>query len=217
MKYPKIDTLWKRDKKEFRIIEGTYSKEEFANIKHWHITEKIDGTNIRIIFDRAESGLDRKTLYFEGRTERAQIPTHLFRYLQDTFTYNLLSETFEETQKVILFGEGHGPKIQKGGGLYSSEPSFVLFDVWVNNWWLTQDSVSEIASKLNIKSAPVIGIMTTDGVVEYVKNKPKSILAEKEKESEGIVARSHPLMLFRNGKPIMWKLKVKDYEEFFVK
>ena len=29
---------------------------------------------------------------------------------------------------------------------------------------------------------------------------------------EGVVVRSYPLMLFRDGSPIMWKLKVKDYK-----
>ena len=29
---------------------------------------------------------------------------------------------------------------------------------------------------------------------------------------EGIVARSHPLMLFRNGNPVMFKLKAIDYK-----
>jgi len=39
----------------------------------------------------------------------------------------------------------------------------------------------------------------------------KSKIAEENREAEGIVARSHPLMLFRNSNPIMWKLKIKDY------
>lgn len=43
-KYPKINTLWKRDEKNrFNTIEGDLSQEEFGNIKNWHITEKIHG------------------------------------------------------------------------------------------------------------------------------------------------------------------------------
>ena len=48
--YPKIQTLWKRDKEMGKVIEGELSKPEFDNIKNWLVTEKIDGTNIRIIF-----------------------------------------------------------------------------------------------------------------------------------------------------------------------
>ena len=31
--------------------------------------------------------------------------------------------------------------------------------------------------------------------------------------AEGIVARAYPTMLFRNGIPIKWKLKIKDYQK----
>jgi len=39
-------------------------------------------------------------------------------------------------------------------------------------------------------------------------------LAEAKKEilAEGIVARAYPMMLFRNGTPIKFKLKVSDYK-----
>jgi len=36
---------------------------------------------------------------------------------------------------------------------------------------------------------------------------------EKELIAEGIVARPAPLMLYRDGTPIMFKLKLKDYEK----
>ena len=49
--------------------------------------------------------------------------------------------------------------------------------------------------------------------IEYVKSKPLSTIAEEPKVIEGIVARSSPLMLFRDGTPIMWKIKVKDFEK----
>ena len=50
MKYPKINTLWKRDIKG-NIIDGEFSCLEFVNIKNWYITEKIDGTNVRVIIN----------------------------------------------------------------------------------------------------------------------------------------------------------------------
>ena len=48
MSYPKIETLFKRDEK-FNITDEIRCP-EFDNIKKWLITEKIDGTNIRIIY-----------------------------------------------------------------------------------------------------------------------------------------------------------------------
>ena len=205
MKYPKIDTIWKRDENnKYNIIEGDYSKIEFSNINKWNITEKIDGTNIRIIY---RNGI----VSFGGRTDNAQIPATLFEYLQKTFTNDVMKRAFGDDD-AILFGEGYGPKIQKGGGLYRDDVSFVLFDVVIGEWWMLRDSIEDIASKLNIECVELIGTMSIDEAVEYVKNKPDSILSKNKKEMEGIVARSYPLMRFRNGNPIMWKLKARDYK-----
>lgn len=127
MKYPKINTIWKRDEKnKFKIIEGNYSKIEFANIKKWNITEKIDGTNIRIIY---KNGI----VLFGGRTDNAQIPAHLYEFLQTTFSSSIMNEVFGDAD-VILFGEGYGPKIQKGGGLYRNGAGFILFDAYIGEW-----------------------------------------------------------------------------------
>ena len=215
MKYPKINTIWKRDEKnKFRIIDGDFSKPEFDNIKNWHITEKIDGTNIRVKFETISGNGEVR---FDGRTDEAQIPAHLFAALQKMFPVSVFEyglEAFEETGtplKSILYGEGYGAKIQKGGGIYRSDPGFILFDVWVDGWWLNRESVEDIAKKLNIPSVPSFGTMDWQKAVDLVKSNPMSLATNQPKIMEGIVARSHPLVLFRDGTPVMWKLKVRDY------
>ena len=208
MKYPKINTIWKRDESnKFKIIEGDFSKQEFANIKNWHITEKIDGTNIRVSFEN-------NTIRFDGRTDEAQMPAHLYDALQKIFTISAMQQAFKEPVpcKVVLYGEGYGAKIQKGGGLYRKDAGFILFDAWIDGWWLERDSVNDIADKLSIKSVPEFGIMDHESAIRIVQSRPNSLIAEEPKVIEGIVARSHPLMLFRDGTPIMWKLKVRDFD-----
>ena len=214
MQYPKINTIWKRDEtNKYIIIEDDYSKEEFKNIKNWNISEKIDGTNIRIecFFEYMHGG--EIDVVFKGRTDNAEIPKFLLGYLEKAFTKEIILPIFKEKQpgKVILYGEGYGPKIQKGGGNYRDDAGFILFAVWIDGWWLDRDKVKEIATMLDIKVVPEIGIMTIDDAVKYIKGMPKSIIAEKECLMEGVVARSYPLMLFRDKSPIMWKLKVEDF------
>ena len=212
-KYPKINTLWKRDEdNRYCIMPGDFSCPEFANVKKWHVTEKIDGTNIRIFWDG-------KTVRFGGRTLNAQIPTHLLSYLMDTFTAELMSEVFpnieDENALVILYGEGYGVKIQKGGGAYRKDVAFIMFDVKVGEWWLKREDVSEIANKLNIEEVPSIGLLSIEQIVGLVEAEftSKVETADDDKISEGVVVRSHPLMLFRNGDPIMFKLKVEDFRK----
>jgi hypothetical protein len=215
MNYIKINTIWKRDEKnKGRIIEGDFSKQEFANIKKWEISEKIDGMNIRITFTRNIDQNQKSMVVFGGKTDDAQIPARLVKYLQETFPESLLSFVFEETaNKIILFGEGYGAKIQKGGGLYRKDVGVIIFDVWIDGWWLEREKVNVIAKSLNVKSVPVLGIMDIETAIELVKSKPNSLVAEEPKVIEGIVARSYPLMLFRDGTPITWKLKVRDFKD----
>ena len=70
--YHKIQSVFKRDDKTHKFIEGQWSLPEFELLKDitWVWTEKIDGTNIRIIWD----GFDIKA---KGKTERVDIPKHL--------------------------------------------------------------------------------------------------------------------------------------------
>ncbi len=214
-KYPKIQTLWKRNEEDkFKIIEGEYSCPEFDLIKKWHITEKIDGTNIRIMFD-----LEIDKWIFGGRTDDAQIPTFLLKYLQEKFTDEKLNEIFFKDKNedcsipsIILFGEGYGQKIQKVGEKYRKDNSFILFDVFIGGYWLERDNVKDIAKKLDIDSVPELGIMNIEEAVAFIKSKQKSKISEQELEIEGIVARTVPQMLFRNGEQIIWKLKVRDYK-----
>lgn len=209
MKYPKLQTLWKRDENnKFRIIEGDFSKEEFANIQNWLITEKIDGTNIRVT---CTTDYD---IRFDGRNDEAQIPPPIVSALQKMFPESLFREKFTPSPEceMILYGEGYGEKIQKGGGLYRDDAGFILFDVQVDGWWLNRESVEDIANKLNIPVVPSLGIMDWKKASDLVKTKPVSIVANHPRAIEGIVARSHPLVLFRNGDPVMWKLKVRDFQ-----
>ena len=80
MHYPKINSLWKRELDTGRkyLIADEYACEEFKNIKTWRVTEKIDGTNIRIIY---RDGV----VSMRGRTDDAQIPPKLLTFLQANF------------------------------------------------------------------------------------------------------------------------------------
>jgi hypothetical protein len=63
------------------------------------------------------------------------MPIPLLTHLQNTFTREKMLAVFPDVKKVILFGEGYGPKIQACGGRYRKDVSFILFDVviWGGN------------------------------------------------------------------------------------
>lgn len=164
--YHKIQSIFKRDMtiKQKTLIEGSWTIPEFEYLADniWTFTEKVDGTNIRVIFKDGK-------ITFGGRTEDAQIPAQLVMRLNEKFLplAEKLAEMFEGG--AVLYGEGYGAKIQKGGGNYRPDQDFVLFDVKCGEWWLQRADVEDVATKLCIEVVPVIGEGTLHNAVAQAK------------------------------------------------
>ena len=112
--YHKIQTIYKREPKtHYRtLLDGEYSLPEFEFLKDnpWVFTEKVDGTNIRIIFE------DEK-ITFGGKTDRAQIPVPLMNRLNEMFLplVDRFSDIFGEAS-ACLYGEGYGARNSESRG-----------------------------------------------------------------------------------------------------
>lgn len=263
--YHKIQTLFKREQSgpnKGKMIHGEWTTPELAYLadNEWEFTEKVDGTNIRVEL-QYDSGQHHLTVNYGGRTDNAVIPTPLLEHLEEVFpTYphwrrDLTRPSFGERwnelriwmrdnslEKVILFGEGYGPKIQ-GGGRYVQgaiemnrhlrgkgndtrvpEHKFVLFDVKIGDLWLTRDNVNDIAEKLGIESVPVIGTGTLHHAIGMVANDkawdrygvimpPKPLMSKWGNfEAEGIVARPVVPLFNRKGERIITKIKAVDFK-----
>lgn len=209
--YTKIETIFERDMEGTKkLIEGKFRNEtvEYLKDNRWIGTEKIDGTNIGIVWDGHK-------VSYQGRTERAQIPAHLMNKLIEMFGGTVNEELFEQKfgeMQVILFGEGYGAKIQKGGGNYRSDVSFILFDVYLpeQNLWLKRDAIEDIAKTFGVDVVPIVYEGDISGAVEFVKSKPKSTIGMAD--MEGIVCKPAVDMLDRMGRRLIVKIKVCDFE-----
>lgn len=166
----------------------------------WSWTEKIDGTNIRVIWDGHK-------VRFGGRTDGAQIPVELLDVLADQFPEELLEQAFQATP-VVLYGEGFGAGIQSGGN-YSPVPAYALFDVFIDPWWLKRDDVNDVAAKLGVRAAPDLGERTlSDAIDDMTKFGHKSHFGDFM--AEGIVGRPPLGIRGRDGDRLLVKLKHKD-------
>lgn len=206
--YHKIETLFKRDMKTKKLICGDYANETFEYLKDnvWQFTEKVDGTNIRIYWDGHK-------VQFGGRTDNAQIPSHLINRLNELFGGEANEQLFEQKfgdKEVELFGEGYGVKIQNGG-LYRNDVDFILFDVMIDGWYLKRESVEDIATYFGIDIVPIVLEGTLDDGINYVLTQRKSIIAKNGAEIEGVVGRPKTEMLARNGKRVICKIKYRDF------
>lgn len=249
--YHKIQTLFKRDMdgsltgKKGKMIRGSWSTPELEYLadKQWEFTEKVDGTNIRIGLNRLADNLN---VEYAGRSDNAVIPEPLLERLEEVFpTYPAWRRDLDRPgyghrhrellhwmqdnrlEKVVLFGEGYGPKIQNGGN-YRSTQDFVLFDVKIGDFWLDRANVDDIASKLGIDSVPVIGYGTLYDAIAIVENgfsckaniKNVNRHGEHDRlistwgnfEAEGIVARPMVPLFNRKGERIITKIKGVDFK-----
>jgi hypothetical protein len=206
--YHKINTIWKRDTNG-KIIPGEWSMPEFRYLANcsWEFTEKIDGTNVRVMWDG-------QSVRFNGKTDNAQMPVFLYEKLVELFPAENLARVFAETTvPVCLYGEGYGARIQKCGGNYIPDGcSFILFDVKVGDLWLTRFNVMDIADGLKVQSVPSIGSGSLHDAVAMVRDGIVSVVAEKpDTMAEGIVIRPIVELKTRTGQRIIAKLKTRDY------
>lgn len=203
-KYPKIDSIYKRDERG-RFLVGQFSQPAFAYLQdnQWEWSEKVDGTNIRVMWDGAR-------VTYGGKTDNAQIPAKLITRLQEHFSEKALTWFTERSGSVCLYGEGYGASIQKGGGNYKTDGvDFVLFDVLIDHWWLERENVDAIATTLNLPIVPIVGRGTLHEAMDMAVRGFTSQWGNFR--AEGLVAKPLVSLCNRAGERVITKVKWLDF------
>ena len=203
--YLKIKNIFLFDEKYRTVVGLDETIQTLKNIT-WEGTEKVDGTNVRVHWDGHRIEL-------AGRTDKAELPKELKEALSNIFLTQEMEYVFEqlfEDKDVILYGEGYGPKIQSGGD-YSQETKFILFDIEINDFYLSRENVNDIANKLGLDKVPVVFEGTLDDAIEYVKKHNMSTLGNGKHEMEGLVLQPKGIVLYDYKKrPLKCKCKYRD-------
>ena len=204
--YHKIETLYERDEKTFRLKPELILKNRvYGIVDPWIWTEKIDGTNIRVIWKDGR-------MTFGGRTDNAQIHADLVKWLYEHVTPEKLQAAFSpDITDAVLYGEGYGAGIQKGGGDYSATKKLIIFDVKVGDWWLSDENMRDVAAKMNLEAVPLLGEMTLAEATEKVRVGFKSLLGAGVAQAEGMVGRPCETLFDKKGHRLIVKLKTKDF------
>ena len=205
--YHKINSIFKRDQKG-QMQFGHYSDPVFEYLKNnkWVGTEKVDGTNIRVIWNG-------ESVSFGGKTDAASIPAPLVNRLNELFKTNECAEKFAAKfgeYSICLYGEGYGARIQKGGGLYKKDgQDFVLFDIKIGHNWLEREDVVNLGEYFNIGIVPTVGCYALDDAIQHVNGGLKS--AWGDFNAEGLVLR--PQVELKNGRGlrVITKIKHRDF------
>jgi hypothetical protein len=227
LEYHKIETLYERDEKTHRLKPELILKNPvYGCIKTWHWTEKIDGTNIRAIWTpsvlEGPTGQHERipeSLTFGGKTDNAQIHADLVKWLYENITSEKMRAVFPNIP-VVIYGEGYGAGIQKGGGDYSPTKKLIVFDVFVvdpvnsklGGWWLNWENTCDVAAKLGLDVVPYLGEMTLEKATSMVRWGFRSHTAVvASKMAEGMVGRPLEALFDKKGHRLIVKLKTKDF------
>lgn len=209
--YQKIETVFVRDiDGTKKLIEGEYRNPivEYLKDNQWIFTEKIDGTNIRVLWNG-------HSFEFYGRTDKALIPADLINKLQSIFCNDKMEQMFEqlfEDTEVMVIGEGYGRKIQKVGSAYNPDGvDFIVFDIMINNMYLNRFDVEDICGKLGLDIVPVIYTGSIQPAVNIVKSGLHSIIGNCE--AEGLVGMPVVPIYDKQGNRIVIKIKGRDFKE----
>lgn len=215
--YHKINSIFKRDLSLSRkpLIYGDWSEKEFEYLAstQWEFTEKVDGTNIRIIKTRNPLKRNASTITIKGKTNNAELSKELELNIYKLFSDEVLAEynkLFDDDLEVCFYGEGYGNKITKNGYLYGLDQKFILFDININGYWLERHNIEDIAKKLNLDIVPIIGYGTLYDALSMVSlGEVTSTFGDFI--SEGLVAKPTTGLLNRKGERLITKIKTIDF------
>lgn len=213
--YHKINSVFYRDDRG-NMLEGRYARPEFEYLaeNEWVFTEKVDGTNVRLRYDGSPEFRGNEHAYVAGRTDAAQLPPHLLARLMEVMKSAPFEDVFpdaSDVHDVVLYGEGYGARIQRGGGDYLPDGcDYVLFDVRVGGWWLRRDAVEDVAGRLGLSVVPIVGRGTLADAVELVRAGFPSTRWTGVSVAEGLVLRPTVELFDRGGRRIITKIKHRD-------
>jgi hypothetical protein len=200
MRYESIENLFIRDTNTHKCIPVFKSPVvQYLNECAWYLTEKIDGMNIRVIFDNDGEFVVR------GRSDKAVLAEDLVQHITALF------DTVDFAN-VIVYGEGYGGSIQKGSK-YGQDKKFIMFDIATTVdgkvvRWMPFADVCEQGEAWDIPVVPVYGTANLKFGTEMVADGLHSHFGDFT--AEGIVARPLCDNIVVYGRNLKVKIKHRD-------
>lgn len=221
--YPKITSPFKRTDNKSKTVNTSVWFDDYAKFfgesgLPFYATEKIDGTNLNIIYDGNH-------IQYMGHTDKTSWNPEVEEWIKSKFQTSEFEQMCEQRfgeNEIKLCGELIGPKIQNN--FYKLEDyKFILFDIHndISNTWWDRQNVEENAKELNLDIVPLIGGTnfidlfsesknTLRGWTNLLQNAEFKSKINKDIEIEGFVVRPLMEILKANGERVIYKIKIKD-------
>lgn len=135
------------------------------------------------------------------------------------FDQDFLLEKFKETglAKVVIYGEGYGGKCQRMSKTYGKDTQFVVFDVNIDNKWLSVEQARDFAQTFNLDFVDYVKIPTDLAAIDEQRDRDstqaiRNGMGEGHKR-EGIILRPLIEVTKNNGNRIIAKHKRDEFRE----
>jgi len=215
-KFGKFSSPFKKDEK---FINTDELSQELP-VGKWIKTEKIDGTNIRIILTKIEDEfIDRDILVGSRKLILNQDDKSSKQYVDCLKEINLnkIKEYFKDVKStIVIYGEGYGAGIQKGG-IYSKDKNFRVFDIRIGEAYQDFEYVNKVCIDNQLNIVPVFSTVdeiTYKECVESLKNFNETLINEGSGgKPEGLVYKFEPVLLNKYKERLMFKVKFKDFKD----
>lgn len=223
--YSSIETLYKRDKATNKLNFNEVRQPEWEMIKGWMLTEKVDGTNIRVIVSEAD-------IQIMGRSNNATVPPGIAAFILSTFpTHEEIVAYFGglTDRTVTFYGEGYGPGIQGSDPMqYRTKEqgkAFRCFDILRSgtiDYWLSPEEWTGVCESLKIPTVTDFGCIANIPMGHEAALNMMDMFAGKSEVAiqdsgsvivpEGVVARPLFPLFNQYGSRVIWKLTRREFK-----
>jgi len=212
-KYTKFSSPFVKDEKFFNTKELT---QQLPKGK-WILTEKIDGANIRIIITKPDEEGNREIHIGSRKLILNPSDKSSGQFLDCLKEVNLhkLKEYFQDINStIVIYGEGYGAGIQKGG-IYSAIKDFRVFDVRIGLAYQDFSYVEKVCIDNQLNLVPIFGnadVVDYDGCILNLMNFKETLIKDGTGgKPEGLVYKFEPVLLNKYGERLLFKIKFKDF------
>lgn len=196
----------------YRHIENLYKNKDILLFKECVASEKIHGSSSWITYSAQENKL---SFFAGGCKHESFLAIFDQEKLLEIFRSNATDHPHVE--KIIVFGEVYGGKMQGMSHIYGPDLKFIAFEVRINDEWMGPLQAEKLATRFGFPFVPYNIIPTTEEAIN-AEMMADSVVAVRYGMGpghmrEGIVLRPLVELIHPNGGRIISKHKRPEFAE----
>jgi hypothetical protein len=196
----------------YRHISNLYKNKEILMFRECYATEKIHGTSAHVSYVHSE----KKVTIFSGGAKHE----HFINLFDQEKLLTSFSANCEEhsVEKITVYGEAYGGKLQGMKDTYGPELKFIAFEVLIEDkYWMEVPRAEAIANKLGFEFVAWEKIETSEEAINAAMM-ADSVQAVRNgmgsgKMREGVVLRPLIELVHQDGGRVICKHKRPEFAE----